>query len=71
MKVKPEPTNHQLLCWWLFWKLDETPHVDSPDVIDGWINELSGALMDSRGSNRIYKKLYDGYEEFKEKFAAP
>ena len=64
--MKKQPTNHDLLVWWLFWKLDETPHVDSPDQIDGWISELN------RGSiNRIYKELYDGYEEFREKFEAP
>lgn len=65
-QAKPEPTNHQLLCWWLFFKLDETPHVESPDVIDGWISELSRGTV-----NRIYQELYDGYEEFREKFAAP
>ena len=40
-----EPTNHDLLVWYLWMKIDETPHIESPDVINQWISEVSRATM--------------------------
>jgi hypothetical protein len=57
------PTNQDLLVWHLFQRLDETPHVESPDQITKWIDEVSRKTIVA-----IHDELYAGYEEFRKKF---
>ena len=61
-----EPTNHDLLIWYLYTKLDEVPYVESPDQIDQWFNEVRRSTI-----NEIHKDLYENYKEFREKFNPP
>ena len=47
-----------VMSWWIFYRLDAIPHVESPEVILGIINEF---LADPIGCDESLSKGYDEY----------
>lgn len=63
------PQINDLLCWWIFYKLDETPSEDvKPELIQEWIADV---YRNAKTHHQIHSTLYEEYSEFREKFKAP
>lgn len=64
-KLKRHPTMNELLGWFLFLKLDETPSATAQDLI-GWIN-----LVTYGSPSQVHRLLEHEYFEFTEQFYHP